>query len=75
MEDPTLRKFVAGAFADFLLHLIEHPTPIIVGGGYPRDKLVAAFNTWSAEQNFRTDEGDLFAWRNACKLGKLGGIE
>lgn len=70
-----LRKFIAGGFADFLLHLIENPQPIIVGGGYPRDKLVAAFNTWAVERNFNTKNGDLQEWRKLCKLNQLGGKE
>jgi len=78
MEDKPLddiRQFIAGAFADFLLSLIETPSPIIIGGGYPRDKLVAAFNKWAAERNFNTKQGDLQAWRRACKLNKLGDPE
>jgi len=65
------RKIIAGGFADFLLALIENPQPMVVGGGYPRDKLVAAFNKWAAERNFNTKDGDLHEWRAACKMGKL----
>jgi len=69
------RKFIAGGFADFLLHLIENPQPLVVGGGYPRDKLVAAFNKWAAERNFNIKNGDLQTWRKACKMNKLGDPE
>lgn len=75
MEDKPLsntRQFIAGGFADFLLSLIELPSPIIIGGNYPRDKLVAAFNKWAAERNFNIQNGDLHAWRRACKMNKMG---
>jgi len=69
------RQFIAGGFADLLLHLIESPSPIIIGGGYQRDKLVAAFNEWAAERNFNTQQGNLQSWRRACKMNKLGDPE
>lgn len=73
MEQPNddVRRFIAGGFADFLLTLIEHPQPLVVGGGYPRDALVAVFNQWAAERNFNTKNGNLQEWRKACKMGKL----
>jgi len=69
------RRIIAGGFADFLLHLLENPAPIIVGGGYPRDGVVASFNCWAAERNFNTTKGDLYGWRRACKQNKLGDPE
>jgi hypothetical protein len=70
-QNDDARKFIAGGFADFMLALIEQPQPIVAGGGYSRDKLVAAFNKWAAERNFNVKNGDLQEWRKACKMGKL----
>lgn len=73
MEQPNddVRRFIAGGFADFLLTLIENPQPMVVGGGYSRDMLVAVFNKWAVERNFNIKNGDLQEWRKACKMGKL----
>jgi hypothetical protein len=74
-EHKDVKSFLAGGFADFLIYLIELPDPIVVGGGYERDKIVAALSTWAAERNFDISSADLNQWRRACKMNVLGDPE
>lgn len=60
------RNFIAGAFADFLIHLSALPDPIIVGGTYPRNRLIEAFNKWAKERNFDVSQANVSQWREAC---------
>lgn len=71
-ENRNVKGFIAGGFADFLIYLVELPEPIVIGGGYERDKLIAAFNTWAAERNFDVSNAELNQWRKACKMDVLG---
>jgi hypothetical protein len=71
MDSKLARQFIAGSFADFLIFLAALPDPIIVGGTYPRNKLMQAFQSWTEIRDFNTNNADLSAWRTACSQGVL----
>lgn len=60
------RKLIAGALADFLIYLTSLPDPIVIGGNYPRDRLVRAFQGWAQDREFNTEQADISSWRAAC---------
>lgn len=67
----SARTFIAGAFADFIIFLTALPDPIVVGGTYPRSKLIEAFNNWASSRNFDTDGANINVWREACNNSQL----
>jgi len=67
------RKIIAGAFADFIAYLDTLANPIVVGGGYPRKRLIDAFNNWAENNQFNVSDGDIKTWQAICKQDKLRG--
>jgi len=65
------RAFIAGAFADFIIFLTAMPDPIVIGGTYPRVKLIEAFSHWAKSRNFDTEGADINTWREACNNSHL----
>ena len=61
------RRLVAGCLADFLIYLTNLPEPVIVGGNYPRDRLILAFQNWAKDRNFNIDQADISVWRAVCR--------
>jgi hypothetical protein len=73
MSDQTesARTFIAGAFADFIIFLTALPDPIVIGGTYPRAKLIEAFSNWAKNRNFDTAGANINTWREACNKSQL----
>lgn len=65
------RKLLAGAFADFLIYLTSQSNAIIVGGTYPRERVVNIFKAWASERNFDLSDADINLWREAARLGNF----
>jgi hypothetical protein len=63
------RSLIAGAFSDFLERLATLPGPIIVGGGYPLDRMLNVFQAWTVDIGFDTSDADVPLWRAACQHG------
>lgn len=63
------RNLIAGGFVDFIVFLTSSTDPIVVGGEYPRTKLMAVFNSWAKSRNFYTDDADVSFWRDMCNKG------
>jgi len=68
---PNTRELIAGGIADFLIYITRLPDPLVVGGGYPRDKLITAFQGWLKERDFNMYNADITAWRDACRNGDM----
>ena len=73
MPENNSRVLIASCLADFLMYLTAMPDPIIIGGAYPRNKLLEAFNKWLKDRNFCVDGADIFIWREACNKGLMKG--
>lgn len=67
------KNLITGGFASLLIHLVNLQSPIIVGGGYPKDKLLEQFELWAKELEFDTTTANLQMWREACKAGFFKG--
>ncbi|MFA5344657.1 MAG: hypothetical protein WC315_00040 [Candidatus Omnitrophota bacterium] len=63
------RLLIAGGFYDFLIYLVALPNPIVVGGGYPRNKIYEAFRDWANSVGFDAIEANPHLWREACRHG------
>jgi hypothetical protein len=71
-QHESARRLVAGGLADFLIYLTSLPDPIVVGGNYPRDRLVQAFQNWAKDRDFSIEKADVSTWREACRKGLMG---
>ncbi len=74
MIDPKieiLRRFIAAGLCDFVGYLDKLDTPIVVGGDYPKDRLVQAFGKWCKDRNVSVADADGEGWLIACKAGSL----
>lgn len=67
----AVRRFVAGALCDLIGHLDELDDPIIVGGRYPKDRLILAFYEWCEQRGVSVKDPDATGWLTACKSGAL----
>lgn len=71
-----LRKYVAAALCDFLAYITSIKEPIIVGGQYPRNKMIETFRQWCFDRKINmgeiTDE-DAKLWLHSCQQGKMTG--
>jgi hypothetical protein len=67
----TLRRFLAAAICDFVGHLDTLTDPILVGGQYPKDKLIGCLREWCDDRNFSVEDADGEGWMVACKTGSL----
>ncbi len=67
IQHTPARRLVAGGLADFLIYLTSLPDPIVVGGNYPRDRLIQAFQKWAKDRDFNVDQADVSSWRAACR--------
>ncbi len=65
------RRLIAGTVADLLIYLTSLPDPIVVGGNYPRDRLIMAFQEWAKERDFSIENADISSWRLACRGGYM----
>jgi hypothetical protein len=65
------RAIIAGAFADFLVFLTSLDDPIVVGGNYPRTKILSAFTKWSKSRDFNTEDANVAKWRELCNEGLM----
>lgn len=63
------RALILGAFTDFLSHLNNLDTPIVVGRDYKPDRLLDAFQEWCTMRNISLKEIDRQLWIEACKRG------
>jgi hypothetical protein len=61
--------FVLGAVFDFVMYCNRLPDPMVVGGEYPRDKLIDAFEAWAKFRNIGIDKISLETFRLACTTG------
>ncbi len=66
INSETLRRFLSAALCDFVGYLDELGDPIIVGGQYPKDKLVQMFQKWCAARNICVKDPDCEGWLTAC---------
>jgi hypothetical protein len=71
----TLRKYVAAALCDFLAYVTSIEDPIIVGGQYPRDKMLSVFSQWCFDRqiNIEITCDDSKLWLNSCQQGNMIG--
>ena len=69
------RKLVGAALCDFVAALSESKDAFIVGGQYPRERLLAEFRAWLLTRNFNvagaTDVGK--QWMSLCDDGVFAG--
>lgn len=65
------RIMIASALADFLIHLMTLPNPLVVGGGYSKDKLLAEYRIWAASRQFNVEDLDPPVWEVLWKSGVL----
>lgn len=65
------RSIFTAAVVDFMLHLMNRPSPMIVGANYPRDQMVKEFEVWAAARNIGTSFIDLKEWKNLYESGLL----
>lgn len=68
-----LRGIVAAALCDLVAYLASYPDSFVVGGQYPKDKLVLAFTKWKLARKINTTITDKEAmdWLNICNYGFL----
>ncbi len=74
MIDPKieiLRRFIAAGLCDLIGYLDRLDMPIVVGGDYPKDRLVQAFGKWCKDRNVSVADADGAGWLAACKGGSL----
>jgi hypothetical protein len=74
MIDPKieiLRRFIAAGLCDLIGYLDNLDTPIVVGGDYPRDRLLQAFRAWCVDRKMSVADADADGWLAACKGGSL----
>lgn len=69
-HDP-LRRFLSAALCDFVGYLDELGDPIVVGGQYPKDKLVQAFRKWCEDRNICVKDPDCEGWLTACSTNAM----
>jgi len=67
----TVRRFIAAAVCDFVGHLDSLDSPIIVGGSYPKDRLIEQLQRWCESRNFNVADADAVGWTVACQTGSL----
>lgn len=67
----TLRRFLSAALCDLIGYLDELGDPIVVGGQYPKDKLVKAFREWCEARNISVENPDCEGWLTACSTNVL----
>jgi hypothetical protein len=75
VETQRIRRLIAGSHADFIVFLSTLANPIIVGNGYPRTKLIDAFNKWAKSRDFHTDDANISNWRDACNTGSMKKVQ
>jgi hypothetical protein len=68
----TTRAFILGAVFDFVLRCARRDPPMVVGIGYPRDRLIEEFEAWAAERGLKLDFIAIDQFRKACELKALG---
>lgn len=68
------RTLIAGGFADFIIYLTALADPFVVGGTYPRNRLIEAFNKWAQSRNFETGDANISLWRETCNHGFMGKV-
>lgn len=68
----STRAFLLGGVFDFVLDLAQREPPIVIGKGYPRDKLIEQFEAWAARHNLKLTKIDVDSFREACKRNLLG---
>jgi len=71
-----LRKYVVAALYDFLTYATSIRDPIIIGGQYPRDKMLRVFNKWCLDRKVNVKEitaDDSKLWFNSCQRGGMAG--
>lgn len=71
----AVRKLVGSALVDLVAYLGTLKDPIIVGGQYPNDKLVAAMRKWLFERKFDIEDINESAktWLLMCFQGIFSG--
>lgn len=67
----TLRRFLSAALCDLIGHLDGLNDPIVIGGQYPKDKLVQAFRKWCEDRNISVENPDCEGWLTSCNTGAL----
>jgi len=67
----TLRRFIAAVICDFVGYLDTLADPILVGGQYPKNKLIEHLSKWCNDRNFSVEDADGEGWVIACKTGSL----
>ncbi len=71
----AMRHVMAAALCDFVAHLGTRENPIVCGGSYKDDKLIASFNKWLNNRKFDISDASLGAetWLMLCVQGTFAG--
>lgn len=74
MTDPKIeiqRQLITAGLCDLIGYLDGLDAPIIVGGGYPRARLLKAFVAWCSDRKVSVADADADRWLAACEEGSL----
>jgi len=66
-----VRRFIAAALCDLISDLSDTPSPIIIGGNYPNDKLIDAFTAWLIKRGIDVADPATEGWLHSCLRGDL----
>lgn len=72
-----VRKLVAAALCDLIGVLDGVKDPFIVGGQYPRERLLAEFRSWLQDRHFNVAgaTGASAQWMSLCNMKAFSGLE
>lgn len=61
------RALLLGAVYHFMDHLCRRENPLVVGGSYPRDRIVEHFELWAKENNLSLSKINADGFRDMLK--------
>lgn len=64
---PATTAFIMGAVVDFVQHLNDLPSPIVVGREYKNDRIIDEIRKWATNRNVSLKSIDLQSWIQACE--------
>ena len=70
-----VRKLIGAALCDFVRVLGESKDAFIVGGQYPRERLLVEFRDWLQDRNFNVSDVSSDQWVNLCNSHAFCGRE
>jgi len=73
----ALRKIIASALADLISYIGSGKDPIIIGGQYSNERLIAVFKEWMLERKFSIAGAPETAknWITMCNEGMFVGLD